>query len=374
MGHCHPRIISKMKEQIDDLNHTTTIYLNDQHSMYAEELADKLPEGLDCIYFTSSGSEANSIATQMARTYTQNYPILTFRNGYHGMGGAKHLTNIQTTNLHHIPETQGVEKMIFPDLYRGQYPKEGAGAFYAQEVKDTIDFCTPGKVALFMAEPIQGFGGIYPMPEDFIPKAVEHVRAAGGLYLSDEVQTGFGRLGSHYWGHDAMGMGKPDIITMAKMMGNGFPMAAVATTKEIANSFGSKVTFSTYGGNPIAMATGREVLKVIDDEKLQENCQVMGALFMKGLKELQNKYDQVGDVRGNGLMIGIELVTDQESKTPNPELLTEILEKTKDYGILLGKGGRFGNVFRLQPPMCLNAKDVEFAIDVIDRSLQEATM
>jgi len=159
------------------------------------------------------------------------------------------------------------------------------------------------------------------MPENFIPKAVEHVRAAGGLYLSDEVQTGFGRLGSHYWGHEALEMGKPDIITMAKMMGNGFPIAAVATTKEIANSFGSKMTFSTYGGNPIAMATGREVLKVIDEEKLQENSQVMGALLMKGLKELQNKYDQIGDIRGTGLMIGIEMVTDSESKTPNTELM-----------------------------------------------------
>lgn len=169
-----------------------------------------------------------------------------------------------------------------------------------------------------------------------------------------------------------MEMGKPDIITMAKMMGNGFPIAAVATTKEIANCFGNKITFSTYGGNPIAMATGREVLKVIDEEKLQENCQVMGALFMKGLKEIQNKYVEVGDVRGTGLMIGIELVTDSETKAPNNKLFADVFEKTKDHGILLGKGGRFGNVFRLQPPMCLNAQDVEFALDVIDRSLMES--
>jgi|TARA_B110000285_G_C14856157_1_gene482309 alanine-glyoxylate transaminase / (R)-3-amino-2-methylpropionate-pyruvate transaminase len=151
-------------------------------------------------------------------------------------------------------------------------------------------------------------------------------------------------------------------------MGNGFPLAAVATTKEIASSIGSKLTFSTYGANPIAMAAGREVLKVVDDEKLQENSLEMGNLFLKGLKELSAKYDQIGDIRGQGLMIGAEIVTDKESKTPNAELLNKVYEKTKDYGILLGKGGRHGNVFRVQPPMCLNAEDVWFALDVIDRS------
>ena len=151
-------------------------------------------------------------------------------------------------------------------------------------------------------------------------------------------------------------------------MGNGFPLTAVATTKEIASSIGSKLTFSTYGANPIAMAAGREVLKVVDDEKLQENSLEMGNLFLKGLKELSAKYDQIGDIRGQGLMIGAEIVTDKESKTPNAELLNKVYEKTKDYGILLGKGGRHGNVFRVQPPMCLNAEDVWFALDVIDRS------
>jgi len=164
--------------------------------------------------------------------------------------------------------------------------------------------------------------------------------------LSDEVQTGFGRCGTHYWGFETLGT-TPDIVTMAKQMGNGFPLAAVATTKEIASSLGGKLTFSTYGGNPMAMAAGREVLKVIDDEKLQENSHEMGLLFLKGFKELQNKYEQIGDVRGQGLMIGVEIVTDKESKTPNTELLNQIYEKTKDYGILLGKGGRHGNVFRV---------------------------
>lgn len=154
MGHCHPRIISKMKEQVDTLNHTTTVYLNDQHSMYAKELADKLPEGLDCIYFTSSGSEANALASQMARCYTKNYDILILKNAYHGMGGSKHLTSVSTTNLNHIPETQGVQKVCFPDEYRGPWSASEAGTMYAKDVKEAIDFNTSGKVALFMAEPI----------------------------------------------------------------------------------------------------------------------------------------------------------------------------------------------------------------------------
>ena len=172
-------------------------------------------------------------------------------------------------------------------MFRGPFAgMNNAGHLYAKDVKDTIDFCTHGNIALFMAEPIQGVGGLVPQPSGFVNEASEHARAAGGLYLSDEVQTGFGRCGSHYWGFEMLGT-SPDIVTMAKQMGNGFPLAAVATTKEIANSLGGKLTFSTYGANPIAMAAGREVLKVVDDEKLQENSLEMGNLFLKGLKELQ---------------------------------------------------------------------------------------
>jgi len=176
-------------------------------------------------------------------------------------------------------------------------------------------------------------------------KAIPHVKAAGGLILSDEVQTGFGRTGEHYWGCDMLGF-QPDIVTMAKGIGNGFPVAAMATTKEIASVM-TKVTFSTYGGNPVGMAAGREVIKVIDDEGMQENARVLGDRLWKGLKELQSRYEQVGDVRGKGLMVGIELVTDMESKTGDGELFGEVMERCKNHGLLFGKGGRFGNVIRL---------------------------
>ena len=200
-----------------------------------------------------------------------------------------------------------------------------------------------------MAEAVQGVGGLVVMPEDYIPQAVAHVKRAGGLYLSDEVQTGFGRIGSHYWGCDMVGV-VPDIVTMAKQQGNGFPLAAVATTREIADNFiqHQKLTFSAYGGNPIAMAVGREVLRVIDDEKLQENAHEMGKLFMKGLNEIKSRVHTVGDVRGKGLMIGVEIVENQESNEPvDAVYFAKVYEKTKDYGILLGKGGRYGNVLRM---------------------------
>jgi alanine-glyoxylate transaminase/(R)-3-amino-2-methylpropionate-pyruvate transaminase len=222
-----------------------------------------------------------------------------------------------------------------------------------------------------MAEPIQGVGGINPMPKGFVNKASEHVKNAGGLYLSDEVQTGFGRLGTHYWGFEQLGT-QPDMVSMAKTIGNGLPLAAVACSKEICDSL-SKLTFSTYSANPLAVAAGRETLRVIDEEGMQENSRLRGEQFMKGVKELQSRYDQIGDVRGQGLMIGVELVRDQESKLPcTPEFFGDVFERTKDYGILLGKGGRFGNTLRVQPPMCVSEDDINFALDVLDMSLKEA--
>eukprot|EP00356_Strombidium_inclinatum_P007363 CAMPEP_0170491964 /NCGR_PEP_ID=MMETSP0208-20121228/11428_1 /TAXON_ID=197538 /ORGANISM="Strombidium inclinatum, Strain S3" /LENGTH=452 /DNA_ID=CAMNT_0010767625 /DNA_START=11 /DNA_END=1369 /DNA_ORIENTATION=- len=369
MGHCHPRITEKIVEQMHKLQHVTTIYLNDQHSLYAKELADKLPPGLDHVFFVSSGSEANSFATNLARLATKHYPIVTLRNGYHGAQGSGHLTSIGNWNQN-IPRTQGIEQAAFPDSYRSAYAPQDQAHYYSKDVEDTIAFCTSGNVALFMAEAVQGVGGIYPLPDGYLKKAYSHVRAAGGLCLSDEVQTGFGRLGSHYWGFEEAGV-VPDIVTMAKQIGNGFPLAAVACSSKIVQPF-EKLCFTTYGGNPAAMAAGREVLRVIDDEQLMENSKAMGDLFLAGFKKMMDKYEVIGDVRGKGLMIGVEIVKDKESQAPHTDLVNDIFERTKDRGLLLGKGGRFGNIFRVQPPMCLNADDVEFALWAFEEALKES--
>lgn len=235
-------------------------------------------------------------------------------NGYHGHGGSAYLTNFSPYN-HDIPKTQGVELAPFPDMFRAPWSKEEAPQRYADQLKQNIDYATSGKMALFMVEAIQGAGGIVPIPKEFMQKAIPHLKETGALLLSDEVQTGFGRMGSHYWGCDMLGY-KPDIVTMAKHIGNGFPLAAVATTKEIASNY-KKMTFTTYGANPIAMAAGREILKVIDEEGLQEKTRINSEYMHAGFKYLEDKYEEVGDVRGHGLMLGVELVKDKESKLPN---------------------------------------------------------
>lgn len=279
------------------------------------------------------------------------------------------LTAINCWN-HDIPRVNGIEPACFPDTFRGMKSGETVD-MYVKQVQDTIFFNTAGKVAGFIAEPIQGGGGLHPMPEGFIPRAAEEVRKAGGLYISDEVQTGFGRLGSHYWGFEWLGV-KPDMVTMAKQIGDGMPLGAIATTKEIANCL-KKLTFHTYAANPLCMAAGREVLKVVDDEGMMQNCAERGEQMMKGLKELMGIHKQIGDVRGHGFMIGMEIVRDQESNEPvDPEFFADFFERTKDYGILLGKGGRFFNTIRIQPPMCVSEQDVDFALDVIDQSLKDA--
>ena len=238
-------------------------------------------------------------------------------------------------------------------------------------MKNSIDFNTPGKVAMFLAEPIQGAGGVCDMPEGFTNKAVDHARAAGGIYAADEVQTGFARVGTHYWGFEALGV-NPDIVVMAKTMGNGMPIAAVATTKEIANCL-DRVTLSTYAANPLAITASREVLKIIDEEGLQENCRLRGEQFISGLKELQKRYECIGHVRGQGLMVGVELVKDKESKTPaDRDFAADVFEKTKDYGMLCSKTGRYGNILRFLPPLCVTEDDIDFALDVLDISIKEA--
>lgn len=238
-------------------------------SLYAKELAEKLPEGIDCMYFTSSGSEANSLATQMARHYTGNWTVLTQKCGYHGHAGSQHLTAVNSWN-HDLPKTQGIDTTVFPDMLRGpwKHDPELADESYSQLIKETIEFNTSGKVALWMVEPIQGAGGLNPLRPSMVQKAAKYVREAGGLILADEVQTGFGRIGTHYWGADYLGI-KPDIVTMAKTVGNGMPLGVVACSQEVANSMAGKLTFATYGSNPLAMVAGREVLKVVEEDGLQ---------------------------------------------------------------------------------------------------------
>jgi alanine-glyoxylate transaminase / (R)-3-amino-2-methylpropionate-pyruvate transaminase len=370
-GHCHPKITERMVEQIGRIQHTTTIYLNPLLGEYARRLAAKLPGELDVIYFVNSGSEANDLALTMARLSTGNYDVLALRNAYHGASPTAMGLTSHHTWKYPLPQGQGVHHVPCPDPYRSAYdgtPEEIASRS-AAEIRDIIRFGTPGQVAAFIAEPIQGVGGATRGAANYLGEAYEIVREHGGLCIADEVQTGFGRTGENFWGFENYDV-QPEIVTMAKGIGNGVPLAAVATTRKIAESLTSRIHFNTYGGNPVSMAAGLAVLDVIEEEGLQENCRVLGARFHEGLAALAARHPLIGDLRGMGLMIGVELVTADGS--PNPAATLAVLEESRELGLLLGKGGLFGNVLRIKPPMCITAADVEFALAVLEIAFTRA--
>ena len=350
--------------------HATTLYLHPEVTLYAKELADKLPGNLNQVYFVNSGSEATDLAMLLARLSSGNTEIIALKNAYHGMSqGAMGLTSFSTWK-YPVPQGHHVQRVTCPDLFKGPWTKDDTNAVdkYVEQVKDTILCSTSGNLAGFMAETVQGVGGTIELPKGYLPKVYDLVRKAGGVCIADEVQTGFARTGTHYWGFETQDV-IPDIVTMAKGIGNGVPLAAVVTTPEIASKLAQRLHFNTFGGNPYCSAMGREVIKIIDDEGLQENTEKQGKRFKEGLLKLQQKHSIIGEVRGKGLMVGIELVKDQKTKEPLPaQDLQNYMEKTKDLGLLCGKGGLAGNVFRFSPPMCVNEGDVDFALDVLDRT------
>jgi alanine-glyoxylate transaminase/(R)-3-amino-2-methylpropionate-pyruvate transaminase len=370
VGHCHPEVVKAANLQNETIQHTTTIYLNPGIALYAKELAAKMPGDLKVCYFVNSGSEANDLAVLMARAYTGNYDLIALRNAYHGGSpGSMALTSHHTWKFN-VPHSFGVHHARMPDPYRGAYGHDDpdAGAKYAADVAETIQFATPGKIAAFIAESIQGVGGSVVFPDGYLKHAYEHARAAGGLCIADEVQAGFGRTGSHYWGFETQGV-MPDIVTMAKGIGNGCPLAAVITTPEIAKSLASRIHFNTFGGNPVSCAQGRAVLRVIENEGLQANCLELGAYLTEGVGKLAEKHAIIGQVRGKGLMLGVELVKDRLTKEPASQECAEVFERCKDLGLLIGKGGLRGNTLRIKPPMCIHRADADFMLEVLDEAL-----
>jgi alanine-glyoxylate transaminase / (R)-3-amino-2-methylpropionate-pyruvate transaminase len=372
VGHCHPAVVEAARRQNETLQHSTTIYLHPNIARYAERLASKMPDDLKVCYFVNSGSEANDLALLMARAYTGNYDVIALRNAYHGGNALTMGLTAHRTWKFNVPHSFGVHHTIAPDPYRGLWGRNdvGAGEKYAADVKNLIDFATPGQVAAFIAESIQGVGGCVVFPDGYLKHAYEHVRAAGGVCIADEVQAGFGRTGAHYWGFETQGV-VPDIVTMAKGIGNGCPLGAVVTTPEVASTLAARIHFNTFGGNPVVCAQGLAVLEVIEREKLQENALNMGNRIFEGLTRLKEKHNIIGDVRGKGLMLGIELVKDRQSKEPAREECAQILESAREMGLLLGKGGLGGQTIRFSPPMCINERDTDFLLEVLDRALSE---
>jgi alanine-glyoxylate transaminase/(R)-3-amino-2-methylpropionate-pyruvate transaminase len=369
VGHCHPHVIEAARRQNETLQHSTTIYLHPNIAEYAKKLASKMPGELKICYFVNSGSEANDLALLMARAYTGNYDVIALRNAYHGGNAVTMGLTSHRTWKFNVPHSFGVHHAIVPDPYRGAWGRDDvdAGKKYAADVKSLLDFATSGQIAAFIAESIQGVGGCVVFPDDYLKHVYEHVRGAGGVCIADEVQAGFGRTGTHYWGFETQGV-IPDIVTMAKGIGNGCPLGAVVTTPKIAATLAQRTHFNTFGGNPVVTAQGTAVLEVIEREKLQENALNIGNHILAGLNRLKEKHNLIGDVRGKGLMLGIELVKDRQSKEPAKDECAQILETCKELGLLLGKGGLWGQTIRFSPPMCLNEKDADFLLEVLDRA------
>jgi alanine-glyoxylate transaminase/(R)-3-amino-2-methylpropionate-pyruvate transaminase len=370
VGHCHPHVVAAANRQNETLQHSTTIYLNPNIGAFAEKLAGKMPGDLKCVYFVNSGSEANDLAILMARLYTGNYDIIALRNAYHGGSPAAMGLTAHSNWKFNVPHSFGIHHAIAPYPYRGLYGYDDpeAGRKYADDVKSLIDYATPGKVAGFIAEPIQGVGGFVVLPDGYLRHAYEHVRAAGGVCVSDEVQTGFGRTGTHFWGFETQGV-IPDIVTMAKGIGNGAPLAAVVTTPKIAAVMAQKVHFNTFGGNPVVSAIGQAVLEVIEQEKTQQNCLELGRYIFAGLEKLKAKHQIIGDVRGKGLMLGIEFVRDRATKEPGKEACAQAVENARELGLLLGKGGLWGQTIRFAPPMNITQADADFLLAVLDEAI-----
>lgn len=368
VGHCHPEVVAAVNKQNELLQHTTTIYLNNQIAEYAKELADKMPGDLKVVYFVNSGSEANDMALMLARAHTHNYDMICLRNGYHGMSAETMGLCGQHTWKQPVPQGFGIRHALNPDPYRGPFGNDGMK--YAADVLDLIQGGTSGQVAGFISETIQGVGGTVPLADGYLPEVYKIVRAHGGVCIADEVQTGFGRTGSAFWGFQNQGV-QPDIVTMAKGIGNGLPLAAVVTTPEIAASLSKRIHFNTFGGNPVCSAGGRAVLRVIEKEGIQQHAAQIGEHLLQRLHKLQEKQDLIGDVRGRGLMLGVELVKDRSTKVPATAEVTEVFERMKDMGVLMGKGGLYGNVFRIKPPMCFNKADADFLVDVMEHALEK---
>ena len=374
VGHCHPKVIDAVREQNDRLQHTTTIYLHPTIARFGKKLASTFPEGsgLGVCYFTNSGSESNDLAILMARAYTGNYDVVALRNGYHG--GSPHAMGLtgQSTWKYSVPSGFGVHHAAVPDRYQGHfgYDDPQAGVKYAADVKDLIQRGTSGQVAAFIAEPIQGVGGAVVLPPGYLEEVYRTVREAGGLCIADEVQTGFGRTGVGFWGFESHGV-VPDIVTMAKGIGNGAPLGACVTRADVAATLTSRIHFNTFGGNPVSCAQGLATLDILLEEGFQDRARTLGDRLRTGLEELAGRHSAIGDVRGQGLMVGVEIVGDRKSKEPDSARTVEIFERAKEHGVLIGKGGYWGNVLRIKPPMCLSEQDIDFLLEVLDRAFTE---
>jgi len=378
VGHCHPRVVRAAQEQIAVLN-TNTRYLHEYIVEYARQLSATMPDPLNVCYFVNSGSEANELAIRLANTHTGQKDFIVIDNAYHGNS-----SSVVELSPYKFDSTGGsgvaphIHKVTMPDTYRGPYKTDNINPAkkYAEDFDRAVKQIEQNNKGLsaFFFESLLGCGGQIVLPDSYLKEAFQYVRDAGGLCVADEVQVGFGRVGTHFWGFETQGV-IPDIVTLGKPIGNGHPLAAVVTTKEIADSFDNGMEyFSTFGGNPVSCAVGLAVLDVMKDEKLQENALRVGSKLQAGLEDLKFKHDLIGDVRGLGLFIGVELVVNRETLEPARDQAYYIIEKMKEIGILLSIDGPLHNVIKIKPPLVFSDSNAEFLIHKLGEVLQDKVL
>jgi 4-aminobutyrate aminotransferase-like enzyme len=370
VGHCNPRVTAKVKAQVDKLQHASTVFPNEAIVALAEKLAQITPGEISQTYFTNSGTEANETAVQLARVYTGSYEVVALRHGYSGRSQmAQTLTGHSTWRRSMPAPAPGIVHALNPYCYRCPLGKTypSCEVACAKDVEAVIQTTTSGQIAAFLAEPIQGVGGFITPPKEYFKIVFKIVKNYGGLFIGDEVQTGWGRTGKRWFGIEQWEVA-PDIITSAKGLANGVPVGVTMTRPEIAASF-KGLQISTFGGNPVTSVAAKATIDLIEEDRLMDNAHEVGNYYREGLEALKEKFENVGDVRGMGLMQAIEFVKDAETKEPAPELTNQFMEECRKRGLLVGKGGLYGNVVRTSPPLNISRADVDDAIRIMDQAL-----
>ena len=371
VGHSHPKVVEAAQKQIAQLN-TNTRYLYDQINEYASNLLNYFPDPLNKVFLVNSGSAASDLAIRLTRTCTGKKRVAALEHGYHGNTSS----SIEISHYKFARKGgKGASKKVLPlpitDTFRGEFKEENAGFSYAQQAIRQIND-SEDKIAAFIAEPIVGCGGQVPLAKGYLKEVYAAVRNQGGICISDEVQTGFGRLGDVFWGYEMYDV-VPDIVILGKPMGNGHPLGAVVTTTEIAEAFNNGMEFfSSFGGNPVSCVIGQSVLDVLEEEQLQQNAKTVGDYYIQKLNELQIHHESIGDVRGSGLFIGFEFVKDRLSLEPDTELAQKVKNELRNRNILVSTDGPFDNVIKSKPPLCFTKENVDEVIDALDSILSQS--
>jgi 4-aminobutyrate aminotransferase-like enzyme/Ser/Thr protein kinase RdoA (MazF antagonist) len=373
VGHGHPRVAEAVANQTRILN-TNSRYLHEAALELAERLTATMPEGLDTCLFVNSGSEANDLAWRLATAATGATGAIVSAQGYYGMTDA--LTDLSPTEWRQGEEPAHVATVPAPDGFRGAHGREmpGWAARYAASVGEAAGALRDAgyRPAAMFLDSAWTSDGIFTEATDYVPEAMRRVRGAGGLFVADEVQAGFGRFGSHFWGFDLAGV-TPDVVTLGKPMGNGYPVGGLVTRAEVAEEFARRraPVFSTFGGNPVACVAALAVLDVIEEEKLVASAADVGASLRSGLDELARDHSLVGDVRGAGLLVGVDLVHSRETREPAPKAARAVSNGMRERGVLIGTTGRDANVLKIRPPLAFRREHADRLLAILDSVLTE---